>query len=197
MRIYLIRHGETTGDVENRYGGDYDDHLTDKGKEQARVLAKRLEGKGVEIIYHSPRIRAVETAKIVGKKLGVKLQAIDDIRERNNYGILTGMVKSEAKKKYSKEVEKLEKIQLYHKVKGSEDYEPFKKRVVSAFNEIIENDEYDTVAIVSHGGPISCIVRVVLKLGEIKKLGDCGILEIDKKDNKLEWVRLDNVSFEK
>lgn len=34
MKIYLVRHGETTGDVEDRYGGWYDDHLTDRGKEQ-------------------------------------------------------------------------------------------------------------------------------------------------------------------
>lgn len=192
MKIYLIRHGETTGDIENRYGGDYDDHLTDKGKEQARELANKLDGKDIEMIYHSPRIRAVETAKILGNKLGVRLKAVDDVRERNNYGVLTGMVKSEAKKKYPKEIEKLEKIQLYHKVKGSEDYEHFKKRVINAFNEIIEDDKYKTVAIISHGGPISCVVREVLKLGEIKKLGDCGILEIDKRGNKLKLIRLDN-----
>ena len=195
MRIYLIRHGETEGDVEDRYGGDYDDHLTDRGKEQAKELAKKLEGKGVEIIYHSPRIRAVETAKIVGKKLGVKLQAIDNIRERNNYGILTGMVKSEAKKKFPKEVEKLEKIQLYHKVKSSEDYEHFKRRVVKAFEIMVNNDQYNVIAIISHGGPISCIVRDVLKRGEIKKLGDCGILEIERRGNKPELVKLDNVFF--
>jgi hypothetical protein len=28
MKIYLIRHGETTGDVEGRYGGDFDDSLS-------------------------------------------------------------------------------------------------------------------------------------------------------------------------
>lgn len=191
MKIYLIRHGETTGDIEDRYGGDYDDHLTDRGKEQAKELVKKLENKGVEIIYHSPRIRAVETAQIVGKKLGVKVEAVDDLRERNNYGILTGMVKSETKQKYPKEVEKLKKSKLHHKVKGSEDYEHFKKRVVSAFNEIIENDEYDTVAIISHGGPISCVVRKVLKLGEIDHLGDCAILEIEKKNGKLKLVKIE------
>ena len=34
MKIYLIRHGETTGDIEDRYGGDYDDHLSKNGKQQ-------------------------------------------------------------------------------------------------------------------------------------------------------------------
>lgn len=35
MKIYLIRHGESTSDVENRYGGTYNDHLTQKGKAQS------------------------------------------------------------------------------------------------------------------------------------------------------------------
>jgi len=44
MKIYLIRHGETTGDVEDRYGGSYDDHLTDKGRGQLEKTAKELVG---------------------------------------------------------------------------------------------------------------------------------------------------------
>jgi broad specificity phosphatase PhoE len=35
MIIYLIRHGESTSDIDNLYGGDYDDHLTENGKAQA------------------------------------------------------------------------------------------------------------------------------------------------------------------
>jgi broad specificity phosphatase PhoE len=42
MKIFLIRHGETTGDEEDRYGGSYDDYLTDLGKEQLEVTANNL-----------------------------------------------------------------------------------------------------------------------------------------------------------
>lgn len=45
MKIFLCRHGQTTGDIEDRYGGDYDDHLTDLGKTQAEELANKLQGK--------------------------------------------------------------------------------------------------------------------------------------------------------
>lgn len=34
MKIFLIRYGETTGDVEDRYGGWYDDHLTKRDLEK-------------------------------------------------------------------------------------------------------------------------------------------------------------------
>ena len=44
MKIYLIRHGQTTGDIEDRFGGDYDDHLTRLGKSQSQNLAKKKPG---------------------------------------------------------------------------------------------------------------------------------------------------------
>jgi probable phosphoglycerate mutase len=93
MKIHIIRHGETTGDIEDRYGGDYDDNLSPKGIKESKVLAKKLKNRGVQIIYVSPRIRAIETASIVNKILNVKLKIVDRLRERNNYGILTGLIK--------------------------------------------------------------------------------------------------------
>ena len=39
MKIFIVRHGETTGDLEDRYGGDYEDHLTLHGKEESKEAA--------------------------------------------------------------------------------------------------------------------------------------------------------------
>ena len=55
MKIYIIRHGQTTGDVEDRYGGAYDDELTDKGKTQAQELASKLSDSGIKILFCSDR----------------------------------------------------------------------------------------------------------------------------------------------
>jgi len=196
MKIYIIRHGETTGDVEDRYGGDYDDHLTNKGKQQSRELADKLKGKGIEIIYHSPRIRATETAQIVARNLGLKTKAVQDLRERNAYGVLTGLTKTEALEKYPGEVTELKKDKLNHKVKNSENYSHFKERVTKAFEEVTSNDKYSTIAIITHGGPTSCIAREVLKVGEFKQLGDCAILEIDKTNGQYKLVSMDGAELE-
>jgi len=197
MKIYLIRHGETTGDIEDRYGGDYDDHLTEKGKQQAQDLAQYLKNKNIEIIYHSPKIRARETTQIINHYLNLKLQEITDLRERNAYGILTGLIKSQAKQKYPEQVAELLRDKLYHKVKNSEDYDSFKKRVTIAFDKITHNQKYSTIAIVCHGGPISCIVRELLNLGEFKKLGDCAVLEIERNSKSYKLIKLTNAELER
>lgn len=97
MKIYLMRHGQTTGDIEDKFGGDYDDRLTELGKSQAKELAKKLKNLNIEKIFYSPRIRAAETAEIVNKATNILIEQVDDLRERNAYGILTGKLKSEAK----------------------------------------------------------------------------------------------------
>ncbi len=63
MHIIVIRHGQTTGDVEDRYGGAYDDALSPEGEAQVRQLAEELAGKGMQQIYTSPLQRAEQTAQ--------------------------------------------------------------------------------------------------------------------------------------
>ncbi len=178
MKIYLARHGQTTGDVEDRYGGDYDDHLTNKGKAQSEMLAEKFLDKGVEVVFASPRIRAQETAKIVAENLKVPVKTIENIRERNAYGILTGLVKEEARQKYPEAVEQVKSYK--NTVEGAESYEHFKERILRSFEEITSSN-FQTIIIIAHGGPINCFFREVLKK-EIAKLSDCGFAEIEKKD---------------
>ena len=193
MKIYLIRHGQTTGDVEDRYGGDYDDHLTEYGQQQAKILAKKLTSKGIEVIFTSPRIRARETSEILKDALGCEVKTMDDIRERNAYGDLTGMIKAEAKEKYPEDVEKFK--DYHNAVIGAEEYVPFKVRIINAFSEII-NSNFKTVAIVSHGGPIRCLAREYLGLGELKYLGDCAIIGLSYDGERFVLQSIDNANLE-
>ena len=47
----------------------------------------------------------MEAASIINKSLNVRLKLVDNLRERNNYGILTGLIKSVAKQRYPEEVQ--------------------------------------------------------------------------------------------
>lgn len=195
MKIYLIRHGETTGDLEGRFGGDYDDHLSENGWKQVRELASKLEDKSIELIYHSPRIRAIQTAKKLEKTVKCPLRQVEDIRERNGYGILTGLTKIEAKERYPEEIEKLEKHGFYHDVTNSESYDDFKERVLRVFKSILDDNNPKNIAIVSHGGIIRCFVKEYLRIGELVKLGDCAILELEYNSGKLEVINMHNAAL--
>jgi broad specificity phosphatase PhoE len=192
MKIYIIRHGETTSDIENRFGGDYDDHLTEKGVNQAKDLSAKLADCGIQIIFSSSRIRAKETTEILKGALNCEVQIMDGLRERNTYGVLTGMVKTDAQKEYP---DLVNLVRDYHNtIEGAESYNDFQKRVKSAFEQISETP-HDSIAVISHGGPIKCIFRDILKLGELNDLADCAIIELEKTNSNFKVIKMDGASF--
>ncbi len=59
--LFLIRHGETYFNLENRIGGD--SGLTENGKKQARALARYFKGKKIPVIFTSEKKRTIQTAE--------------------------------------------------------------------------------------------------------------------------------------
>jgi broad specificity phosphatase PhoE len=188
MKIYFIRHGETTGDIENRYGGTYDDHLSENGIDQAKELGQAFINKNIEIIFSSPLIRAQETAEILSQAVEKPIRTIEGFKERNQYGILSGMTKDEAKDKYP-EVAEMVKDRM-STVEGAESYQDFVKRFTAAFQQIALDTSYQTVAIVGHGGGARAVYREILSLGELTQVGDCSYMELEHEDGKFSLVEI-------
>ena len=84
--FWFLRHGSTAWNKERRAQGMTDIPLDETGVAQARQAAVFLKGcaetgRPVSRIYSSPLSRAVETAEIVGRMLGVSVEIVEDIRE--------------------------------------------------------------------------------------------------------------------
>lgn len=191
MKIYLIRHGQTIGDVEDRYGGVYDDELTDEGKIQAQKLTNKLTNSGIQILFCSPLKRAQQTAEILKTELNCDIKTIHDLRERNKNGILTGMTKSEAKIKYPELVKKLRNYRS--QIEGAESQNDFAERIKKAFTEIISSENYSTIGIVTHGMPFWVISGDILNDQGIVKLGDCAYAILNKERKKLSVEKMDGI----
>ena len=63
--VYLVRHGEHI-DAEH---GLEDGPLSSRGRRQAELLADRLSGVPLDVVWHSPLERAAETARAVAERL--------------------------------------------------------------------------------------------------------------------------------
>lgn len=181
MKLYLIRHGQSTSDIEDRYGGAYDDHLTDEGKMQAEKLAQRLQTYPIETIYYSPLLRARETAFIVQKKLGCKLELAPLFSERNKYGILSGVTKMDAQKTYPQLVALLANDR--NTIIDAQSYDDFIEQVLTGFRDVTTHN-LQTTAIVTHGGPIKVILKELFQIKSLS-ISDCGFIEIEKSDTTL------------
>ncbi|MBN2420629.1 MAG: histidine phosphatase family protein [Deltaproteobacteria bacterium] len=59
--LFLIRHGETFFNLENRIGGD--SSLTERGVKQANALARYFQRKKIPVIFTSKKLRTIQTAE--------------------------------------------------------------------------------------------------------------------------------------
>ncbi len=191
MKIYLIRHGQTTGDVENRYGGDYDDELTDKGQSQVDELIDKLKDVKFEAIFSSPKTRAKQVAEKMSMALGCEYKILEDLKERNKNGVLTGLTKEDAKKKYPDLVEKVKDYK--NQIKGAEAFTDFVKRVNKVWREILRS-KYSTIAVVTHGGIIVTIIKDILGFG-FAEAGDCGYVILNYDQEKFEIDKMEGIEY--
>src|ERR1043166_7517441 len=98
-RIFMVRHGDTVLSAEDRFAGETDVELSEKGREEARRLAERLKSEKITAIYASPLGRTVETARIIAKPHDLQVQTCDGFREIS-HGHWEGMRRREGEENF-------------------------------------------------------------------------------------------------
>lgn len=94
--LTLVRHGETSWSRSGRHTGRTDLELTEAGQEQARRLAKLLDGIAFDLILSSPMRRACRTAELAGL---VPYEIDPDLREWD-YGDFEGLTTAEIDQRF-------------------------------------------------------------------------------------------------
>jgi 2,3-bisphosphoglycerate-dependent phosphoglycerate mutase len=102
--LVLIRHGQSTWNLENRFTGWWDVDVTEKGVEEARAAGRLLKEKGLDFdqCYTSVQSRAIKTLNLVLEEMGrLWLPVEKDWRlNERHYGGLTGLNKAETAAKH-------------------------------------------------------------------------------------------------
>jgi len=97
----FLRHGESVGNAEDRFQGQSDFPLTERGQAQAVALAERWQGEGItfDLCISSPLLRARQTAEIVAGRLEVPLE-FDPVWKELHNGLLAGLRHEEAAERF-------------------------------------------------------------------------------------------------
>ena len=107
IKLVLLRHGQSTWNLENRFTGWTDVDLSEQGLAEARFAAKVLQEGGYtfDICYTSVLKRAIRTLWIVLDNMDLMwLPVVRTWRlNERHYGALQGLNKSEMAKQYSEE----------------------------------------------------------------------------------------------
>ena len=149
MKLYIARHGETAWNAENLVCGRTDLPLTERGMEQARLLAENAVGKGIEVIIASPLLRARQTAQAVSDAIGVPTQ-IDERLIEMDFGTFEGT------SRFGEEFQWI-RAQMSTRFPGGESGFDLAYRVYGLLYEIRQKYADKTVLLVCH----NCVCRMV------------------------------------
>jgi len=165
-RLFLIRHGQSAGNAEGRFGGHGPTPLSKLGIDQAEKAAKALAKDGIDAIYSSDLLRAVQTAEPLAKLLDLPIHQSAAFRERN-VGVLEGLTFDESKDQYPRDYYALIHRNIHHVITNGESYRHLLRRITNELRNILRNHQSQRIAIFSHTGAI-CFLTLHL-LGAINR----------------------------
>ena len=161
--IFIARHGETVWNLEGRIQGHSDISLSDKGKQQAQALARRLSDVSFGAAYCSDLSRTTETAQIVMEGRSAPLQRTAELREYSK-GVFEGMTEPEYKTKYPELHQASLVNDLDFAPPGGETIRQASARMGAFISEIQQRHPDDTTLIVGHGGSLRAAIVALLSL---------------------------------
>ena len=193
--LILIRHGQSTWNLENRFTGWVDVDLTENGKLEAKKAGELIKTSNIQIDYYysSLQLRANHTLKIIQKSLNDEKNFVKSwkLNERH-YGGLTGLNKVEMSKKLGEEKvhqfrrswdlrpDPLDKNSKFHplnidtyksmsieEIPDTESLKDTYERVINFYNADIKNKiNNGNILISAHGNSIRALCKYLFKLDE-------------------------------
>lgn len=169
-KVYIVRHCETEGNSLHIFQGHSDLPITKMGEKQLKALSKRFQKIHLDAVFSSPLLRAKKTAlAIIGNK-NLSPITFDGLIELNG-GVYENKTFDEIYSQFPDFKDMwLNHPQDFAPEKGETMYTAY-HRILEAVKEIAKNNKGKTVACVTHGGVLRCLLCRFLK-GDIEKLRD-------------------------
>lgn len=166
--LYLVRHGasdfDSTDFAVTARGRQWDPPLSVTGREQAQLLARRLQSMEPQpvAVYSSPMRRARETVAPYAETAGVEVVFEDDLAE-GYVGEWEGKPFEEILAGDERLLQRVRNQEpIYKHAPGVEDIGPFRSRVKHVIEDLLQRTPEGNVIVVCHGGVINAYVAPLL-----------------------------------
>src|SRR5215210_1722230 len=188
-RVLLIRHGQSQGNAEGRFGGHTATPLSARGRRQSEATARALSSEIFSAIYSSDLPRAIETAMPLARLTGLEVLGTEAFRERS-VGVMEGLTFEEAAALHPEQYAALLRRDFEHVLLGGESYRQLLERAARELDSAIEQHKGGRIAVFSHTGTI-CILTLhlmgALDAPELRPVwiatSNCGITRFELRDD--------------
>ena len=179
--IYLIRHTQAEGNLYHAMQGHWDGDVTALGLRQIDALAERFRDVKLDALYSSDLKRAMLTAGAIRRTHPLELQTRRDLREIN-----VGPWEARFFADIQWETPELTELFLRRAeefyLEGAETYGEVRRRAAAALEDIAQKNEGRSVAVVSHGVTIRCLLSFILQKSlddpELPICGNTGVTHL-------------------
>lgn len=162
--VLLIRHAQSTGNVEGRFGGHSDMSLSPEGQLQAVRLAGYVRGQGpVAAIYSSDLVRAQQTAQPIAEQTGAQVVVDVALRERS-VGRFTGLTFDEARLQFPEDFARLMARRADSSPPGGETAIVCQTRAAEHLTKILAEHPGQRIVIISHAFTINLLLFWIFKI---------------------------------
>ena len=161
--LIVVRHGETAWNAIGKQQGQLDTELSGLGVAQAQAVAEALVGEGIDVLYSSDLGRALQTAEIIARKIGLAIVADVRLRERH-LGIIQGMTMAQFQLEHPQEYALFRSDDPDYVIPGGESVRQRHERSVACVNDLAGNHSGRRVLVVTHGGVLNGLFRHTLGL---------------------------------
>jgi broad specificity phosphatase PhoE len=163
MRLVLVRHGQTSCNVENIWHGWDHCELTEEGQSQAGAVASRLTGEPVAEVYSSDSRRALQTAAAIAAPHGLQPILDAGLRERHA-GAFEGLSMHEIVSRHPTVWQDRDADLWGWGPPGGEAFQTVLDRGLAVIRRLAERHPRDTIVVVSH---MTMVRALICHLGHI------------------------------
>lgn len=163
-RIILVRHGETTWNVEGRYQGQEDTPLSQRGLQQGQLLAVGLRNIPIDVCISSPLQRSFQTCQFCAELHKLPVIADDRLLEIN-HGSWEGVLAKDIAAQYPQEFAQWHSQPHLVQMPGGENLEDVRRRARAAFDDYAATYPGKTVLVAAHDAVNKAIICDLLGLG--------------------------------
>ncbi len=167
-QLYIVRHGETLWNRQNRMQGRLDSPLSTEGRRQARRNAAVLGRAGVRRLIASPLGRTRATARLLADATPTAIEFDDRLVERD-VGDWSGHTLEEIERRYPEEWALRTADAFHHRPPGGENLPDLIARIRPLLGSLLQSDD-DVLALVTHGVTARAILTDLLGLSPVQSV---------------------------
>lgn len=185
-KLIMVRHGESEGNRDRRFTISPEVPLTDLGRQQAREAARRIAKRfNPHLVISSPYRRARQTSDIIAAELGLPIEIVHDLHERD-LGVLKGQSYDLLRDLAGQDSGYDPKRGWLWRPENGESYEDVRKRVIVAIEETRRRYPDHELIVVSHGGVMLSMWAHLTGSWEGAHMPqNCGIVLIEHEPDRL------------